>query len=56
MVPFGQDSIPPMAGKTTNCRMSCDCFNVACTQGIEAFNLLNFFLFNLDQRITCKNF
>jgi hypothetical protein len=40
IVPFGQDGIPPTAGKATNYRMSCNWQKAVCTPGIEAFNLL----------------
>jgi hypothetical protein len=39
-VPFGQDGIPPTAGKATKCRMLYNSLEFACKRGIEAFNLL----------------
>jgi hypothetical protein len=38
--PFGQDGIPPTAGKATKDRMLCIEWKVAYKRGIEAFNLL----------------
>jgi hypothetical protein len=54
-VPFGQDGIPPTAGKTTKCRMLYNSLEFVYKKGFEAFNLLtfltsyllNFFLFPL---------
>jgi hypothetical protein len=45
-VPFGQDGIPPPTGKATKCRILFNLGEVVYTKGIEAFNLLNFFLFS----------
>jgi len=39
-VPFGQDVIPPTAGKAAKCLCSYDALELACKQGFEAFNLL----------------
>ena len=39
-VPFGQDSIPPTAGKAAKCKMSYNLLEFVCKKGIEAFNLL----------------
>jgi hypothetical protein len=39
--PFGQDGIPPTAGKTTKYRMLCIGWKVAYKKGIDAFNLFN---------------
>jgi hypothetical protein len=41
-VPFGQDGIPPTAGKTLKCRMLYNSLEFIYEKGIEAFNLLNF--------------
>jgi hypothetical protein len=38
--PFGQDVIPPRAGKATKYRMLFIEWNAAYKRGIEAFNLL----------------
>jgi len=38
-VPFGQDIIPPTAGKATKYRMLSIEWKVAYKEGIEAFNL-----------------
>ena len=44
--PFGQDDIPPTAGKATKCRMLYNSLEFVCKRGIEAFNLLfNLFMF-----------
>jgi hypothetical protein len=40
--PLGQDGIPPTAEGATKYRMLCIEWKVAYTEGIEAFNLLNF--------------
>jgi hypothetical protein len=47
-VPFGQDSIPPTAGKATKCRMVYNSMEFLYTKGIEAFKLL-FNLLTLKQ-------
>ena len=44
-VPFGQDGIPPPAGKASKCRMLYNSLKRAFKRGIEAFNLLNFLPF-----------
>jgi hypothetical protein len=41
-VPFGQDGIPPTAGKTTKYRMLYNSLEFVYKKGFEAFNLLNF--------------
>jgi hypothetical protein len=41
-VPFGQDGIPPTAGKATKYRMSDNSLEFVYKKGFEAFNLLNF--------------
>jgi hypothetical protein len=41
-VPFGQDGIPPSAGKATECRMLDYSLGFVCMRGFEAFNHLNF--------------
>jgi hypothetical protein len=59
-VPFGQDGIPPTAGKATKYRMLYNSVEFVYKKGIEAFNLLNFlssyllnfFLFPLDPQKT----
>jgi hypothetical protein len=40
-VPFGQDGIPPTAGKATKSRMVYNLLELAYKKGFEAFNLLN---------------
>jgi hypothetical protein len=39
-VPFGQDGIPPTAGKATRYRMLYNSLEFAYKKGIEAFKLL----------------
>jgi hypothetical protein len=41
-VPFGQDGIPPPAGKASKCKMLYNSLEFVNKKGIEAFNLLNF--------------
>ena len=36
--PFGQDIIPPTAGKTTKCKMSYNLLEFSCKKSIEAFS------------------
>ena len=40
--PFGQDVIPPTAGKAAKYWWTYDTSELLCKQGIEVFNLLNF--------------
>ena len=40
-VPFGQDGIPPTAGKTLKCRMLYNSLEFIFEKGIEAFNLIS---------------
>jgi hypothetical protein len=39
-VPFGQDGIPPSAGKALKCRVLYNSLESVYKKGIEAFNLL----------------
>jgi hypothetical protein len=41
-VPFGQDGIPPTAGKATKYQLLYNSVEFVYKKGIEAFNLLNF--------------
>jgi len=36
--PFGQDIIPPTAGKTTKCKMSYNLLEFSCKKSIEALS------------------